>query len=94
MKNTVMVTGCAGFIGSHMVDLLLQNNYSVIGVDCITYAGKVSNIQHQYENKNFKLVNLDICNTEEISSWCEHRNVEWIINFAAESHVDNSIKSS
>ena len=86
-----MVTGCAGFIGSHMVDLLLDNGYNVVGVDCFTYAGKVDNIKHQYDHENFTMVNMDICNTHDIKSWVNIRDIGWVINFAAESHVDNSI---
>lgn len=94
MNKSVMVTGCAGFIGSHMVDLLLDSGYNVVGVDCFTYAGKVDNIKHQYDHENFTMVNMDICNTHDIKSWVDIRNIDWIINFAAESHVDNSIRSS
>ena len=88
----IIVTGCAGFIGSHMVDLLLEEGHNVIGIDCFTYAGKVTNIHHHYDNPNFKIVNCDICNTEKILSWCNYQKIDWVINFAAETHVDNSIK--
>jgi len=87
----VMITGCAGFIGSHAVDLFLDLGYCVTGIDSFTYAGKPANIIHHNKNKNFKCFNVDICNTAELSSICSIRNVEWIINFAAETHVDNSI---
>ncbi len=93
-KQNVMITGCAGFIGSHAVDYFLNKGYHVIGIDCFTYAGKVENIRHQYANPNFKLYNLDICNAQDILKICKARKIDWIINFAAETHVDNSIKNS
>ncbi len=88
-----MITGCAGFIGSHAADLFLEKGYSVTGVDCFTYAGKVDNIQHNYQNPEFIIYNENICSTSRIDEICKNREVEWIINFAAESHVDNSIES-
>jgi dTDP-glucose 4,6-dehydratase len=90
-KSTILVTGCAGFIGSHMVDLLLEKGHSVIGVDCFTYAGSVDNIGHTYSNKRFRMFNKNICNTAFISEMCSLNHVQWIVNFAAETHVDNSI---
>lgn len=92
MKN-IMITGCAGFIGSHAVDLFLKKGYRVIGVDCFTYAGNEENIKHQYKNSKFKIYKENICSTEAIKSICEEEKIDWIINFAAESHVDNSIDS-
>jgi len=92
MKN-VMITGCAGFIGSHAADLFLEKEYSVTGIDCFTYAGKVDNIQHNYQNPEFVIYNENICSTSRIDQICKNRKIEWIINFAAESHVDNSIES-
>tara|TARA_B100001123_G_scaffold437566_2_gene570059 strand:- start:6371 stop:7318 length:948 start_codon:yes stop_codon:yes gene_type:complete len=89
----ILVTGCAGFIGSHMVDLLLEKGHTVIGVDCFTYAGSAGNIQHNYDNDKFKLYNNDIRSTHSIGELCDLRNIDWIINFAAETHVDNSINS-
>ena len=91
--KSIMITGCAGFIGSHAVDLFLQKGYKVIGVDCFTYAGKPENIKHNLGNTNFKIYNYNICSTSRIEQICKDEDVEWIINFAAESHVDNSIDS-
>lgn len=92
-KPNLLITGCAGFIGSHATDYFLEKGYNVDGVDCFTYAGKIKNIQHQYENPNFKLFNTNICNTAAIMEICLLRDIKWIINFAAETHVDNSIRS-
>ena len=91
--SQIIVTGCAGFIGSHMVDLLLKNGHKIIGVDCFTYAGNQKNIAHHQENPDFKFHNVDICQTEYIKNLCLKHDVKCIINFAAETHVDNSIAS-
>ena len=90
----IIVTGCAGFIGSHTTDLLLEEGHKVVGIDCFTYAGNPSNVIAHKNNPNFKLYNENICNTSTILELCVLREIDWIINFAAETHVDNSIKSS
>ncbi len=93
-NKCVIVTGCAGFIGSHMVDLLISEGRSVIGVDAFTYAGNADNIKHAYESPSFRMYHQDICNTSFIEDLCNANDVDWIINFAAETHVDNSIKNA
>ena len=87
----VMVTGCAGFIGSHVVESLLNSGISVVGVDSLTYAGKYSNMESFLDSIQF--FELDICNTQAIQNIVKKSDVGWIINLAAETHVDNSIKS-
>ena len=94
IMKSILITGCAGFIGSHAVDLFLQKKYNIIGVDCMTYAARMSNLDRSIKNENFKFYEKDICNTDFITSLCSDNLIEWIINFAAETHVDNSIKSS
>ena len=89
----ILITGCAGFIGSHAVDLFLSRGYSVIGVDCLTYAGSINNMEKALNHKNFKWYKNDICDTESIISYCIDHKISWILNFAAETHVDNSIDS-
>ncbi len=84
--NNVLITGCAGFIGSHTADLFIEKGHSVIGVDCLTYAGDVNNI-----HRSVKHSTIDICNTERMTDLCHNFNIDHIVNFAAESHVDNSI---
>ena len=69
--NNFLVTGCAGFIGSHMVDILMENNHNVVGVDKLTYAGKKKNIEHHLKNgvlasSEFKLYPFDISNKTDM----------------------------
>ncbi len=87
----ILVTGCAGFIGSHFVEEALSRGDSVYGVDVLTYAGKIENMSSFLSNISF--YQLDICDTSAIERIVTTNDIEWIINFAAESHVDNSIKS-
>ena len=81
--STVLITGCAGFIGSHATDHFLQNGYEVIGVDSFTYAANIKNLENAMLHNSFTLERVDICNTEKILNICLERGVEWIINFAA-----------
>ena len=90
----ILVTGCAGFIGSHAADIFLKRGYHVFGVDCLTYASSMKNLDKAMKSDNFSFFKEDICNTENIKQICADNKVEWIINFAAETHVDNSILSS
>jgi dTDP-glucose 4,6-dehydratase len=89
----ILVTGCAGFIGSHMVDLLLSEDFFVVGVDILSYAAKIENLQSALKNKNFNFVVEDINNKEAVREICKSHNIKCIINFAAETHVDNSIEN-
>jgi dTDP-glucose 4,6-dehydratase len=86
-----MITGCAGFIGSHATDYFLQRGHEVIGLDALTYAGNTDNLKAAFSNKDFEFFEEDICNTSRVLEICKRAGVEWIFNFAAETHVDNSI---
>ncbi len=87
----VIVTGCAGFIGSHTTEELLSRGHKVVGIDCMTYAGLEENMKNFIDSIDF--YELDINDTEQIKDIVAKNSVEWIINFAAETHVDNSITS-
>jgi dTDP-glucose 4,6-dehydratase len=90
------VTGGAGFIGSNFVEMALTDQFqeisSVLVLDKLTYAGKLSNLSGVANNPNFEFVQGDICDVELVNSLAA--NVDAIINFAAESHVDRSIENS
>lgn len=93
--STVVVTGGAGFIGSHFVDLILrESNYDVIVIDSLTYAGKQINMNSFINNDRVSFVKLDITDKSGMKTLFTLRNIDVIINFAAETHVDNSISDS
>jgi len=92
LNQVVAITGCAGFIGSHATDLYLQSGYMVHGIDKFTYAANEKNLAAALNNSNFVLSRTDICNQSTLESILT--TTPWIINFAAETHVDNSIDSS
>jgi len=91
----ILVTGGAGFIGSHFVrsQLLEESNWSeIIVLDALTYAGNLENLNGIFENPRLKFINGDITNVPLVQSISA--GVNTIVNFAAESHVDKSIESS
>ena len=88
MKN-LLITGCAGFIGSHAVDWFVKQGYNVVGIDSLTYAGNMENLNESLGSIKFEVV--DIANTNRVTELCIENNIDSIINFAAETHVDNSI---
>jgi dTDP-glucose 4,6-dehydratase len=89
----VMITGCAGFIGSHAVEYFLKKGDTVVGVDSMTYAASLDNLAEISGHDNFIFYVDNICNTASMVEYCKYHSIEWVINFAAESHVDNSIDS-
>lgn len=91
----LVVTGAAGFIGSHFARLLVtdkQEAFEVIGVDSLTYAGNLRNLEDLMGESNFRLVIDNICNPHLLEDFFS--GVDAVVNFAAESHVDRSIESS
>lgn len=92
----VLVTGGAGFIGSNFVEMALTDQFpaisSVLVLDKLTYAGKLSNLGSVTHNPNFEFIQGDICDVELVDKLVA--NIDAIINFAAESHVDRSIENS
>ena len=93
--NTVLITGGAGFIGSNFIKYFLQqnNDTKVINLDKLTYAGDISNLEDVSKNKNYSFIEGDICNRSLIEELFSKYHFQGVIHFAAESHVDNSIKS-
>lgn len=96
MKN-ILITGGAGFIGSNFLWEISQKaevceNFNFIVIDSLSYAGNLENINRLIErSKNITFYNIDIRNPQKINYICQKYNFDSIINFAAESHVDNSI---
>ena len=91
---TIIVTGGAGFIGSNFVYHILQKykDYRVVCVDSLTYAGNMSTLEDAMKNPNFVFYKTDICDREAIYTIFEDEKPDVVVNFAAESHVDRSIK--
>ncbi|MEO0553756.1 MAG: dTDP-glucose 4,6-dehydratase [Bacteroidota bacterium] len=92
MKN-ILVTGGAGFIGSHVVRLLVNKypNYKIINLDLLTYAGNLENIKDIENASNYKFVKGDICDAQFIATVFREEKITDVIHLAAESHVDRSI---
>ncbi len=92
--KTYLVTGGAGFIGSNFVNYMLKkyNNVKIVNVDCLTYAGNLENLKDVENNKNYKFVKANICDREAIRKVFLEDDIDYVVNFAAESHVDRSIK--
>ena len=93
MKN-VLVTGGAGFIGSNFVRHMLEEHadYNMINIDFLTYAGNLKNLEDVENNPNYSFYNIDICDREALDKIFSEYDIDHVINFAAESHVDRSIE--
>jgi dTDP-glucose 4,6-dehydratase len=95
MKN-ILVTGGAGFIGSNFINYILKSrdDYFIVNLDKLTYAGNLENLKECESNKNYTFIKGDITNSELINYLFEKYKIKYVINFAAESHVDRSISGS
>ena len=93
-KRTIIITGGAGFIGSHVVRLFVNKypEYNIINLDKLTYAGNLANLKDIENKPNYKFVKMDICDFEAFYQLMQDEQVDGIIHLAAESHVDRSIK--
>ena len=91
----LLVTGGAGFIGSNFLHYMVNKypEYEFVCLDALTYAGNYNNIKNLEEKENYKFVKGDITDREFINKLFEEEKFDTVINFAAESHVDNSIKN-
>ena len=93
--QTILITGGAGFIGSNFIPFFLSanTNFKVVNLDLLTYAGDLQNLNAVEENTRYTFVKGDICDRNLVESLFQKYNFNGVIHFAAESHVDNSIKS-
>lgn len=94
MKRNILITGGAGFIGSHVVRLFVKKypEYNVYNLDKLTYAGNLANLKDIEGEPNYHFIKADICDFEEMKSIVGHNKIDGIIHLAAESHVDRSIR--
>ncbi len=93
-KRNILITGGAGFIGSHVVRLFVTKypEYHIINLDKLTYAGNLANLADIEQQSNYTFVKADICDFEKILELFRQHSIDGVIHLAAESHVDRSIK--
>ena len=93
MKN-ILITGGAGFIGSNFVKLMLNNyDYNIINLDLLTYAGNLENLREIEGKSNYTFIKGDICDKKLVDEIFTEYDIDTVVNFAAESHVDRSIEN-
>ncbi len=94
-KQHILLTGCAGFIGSNFVPYFLEKypEYTLVNLDLLTYAGTLDNLIEVETNPRHIFIQGDICDREHVEAIFEQYDIRGVIHFAAESHVDNSIKN-
>ena len=94
LKKNILITGGAGFIGSHLVRLFVNKypNYQIINMDVLTYAGNLENLKDIEAKENYTFIKCDICDIEKVKKVFLDYKIDSVIHLAAESHVDRSIK--
>ncbi|WP_373816514.1 dTDP-glucose 4,6-dehydratase [Porphyromonas loveana] len=93
-RRHILITGGAGFIGSHLVRLMVNTypDYEIVNLDKLTYAGNLENLKDIESKSNYRFVKADICDAEAMSRVFADYAIDGVIHLAAESHVDRSIK--
>ena len=92
-KRNILITGGAGFIGSHVVRLIVNKypDYRIVNLDALTYAGNLENLRDVENAPNYVFVKGDICDYELVTKVFDDYRIDGVIHLAAESHVDRSI---
>ena len=92
-KRNILITGGAGFIGSHVVRLFVNKypDYRIVNLDALTYAGNLENLRDVENAPNYVFVKGDICDYELVTKVFDEYRIDGVIHLAAESHVDRSI---
>lgn len=93
IMKTYLVTGGAGFIGSNFIHYMFKknNDIRIINLDKLTYAGNLENLKNVENNANYSFIQGDICDKDLVGRLFENYDIDYVVNFAAESHVDRSI---
>ena len=93
--STILVTGGAGFIGSAFIKYMLKNrsDIQIINLDLLTYAGNLENLKSVEQDSRYRFVHGDICDREAVGSLFKSSAIDGVVHFAAESHVDRSIRT-
>jgi dTDP-glucose 4,6-dehydratase len=93
MSKTYLVTGGAGFIGSNFIHYILERHQDilVVNVDKLTYAGNLENLKAVMDDERYAFIQADVCDREAMVRLFEQYHIDYVVNFAAESHVDRSI---
>jgi len=92
--KTYLVTGGAGFIGSNFIHYMLRRNQDIhiLNVDALTYAGNLENLSEYDQDPHYTFAHVDIRDKEALTQLFETYHPDYVVNFAAESHVDRSIE--
>lgn len=95
MSKTVIVTDGAGFIRSNFIFHMLKKyqDYRIVCLDCLTYAGNLSTLSSVMDNPNFRFVKESIIDRKAVYKLFEEEKPDIVVNFAAESYVDRSIEN-
>ena len=93
--KSLLITGAAGFIGSNFVPYFLDKypQYHIVNLDLLTYAGDLNNLSDVKKDANYTFIKGNICNRDLVEFIFNAYDIQGVIHFAAESHVDNSIKN-
>ena len=90
----LLITGGAGFIGSSLIKYMISNtDYQILNLDKLTYSGNLQSLSSVEKNSRYKFIKGDICNKNLVSKIFNEFRPNWVMNLAAESHVDRSIES-
>jgi len=94
-QDTILITGGAGFIGSNFIKHYLTNNpkSNIVNLDKLTYAANLENLSGVEESDHYEFIHGDICDVDLVNTLFKEKKITGVINFAAESHVDNSIEN-